>query len=240
MNSGIVGIPEDDWCEFGEPESVGYTRTEGSYELNTVLRATDSHRDLEGEYIATSGDAAREEAIEEDSIRVSADDVNIGEVSERTKTAKRTNWVMIPDRFVVVERSIGEFVFNLIAEQGTASIERAEIDLEAFREHFPEAEEWAAGPDGLVRGTLYGRESELERRDLLANNQIGLEGSFNGHVTKMIATRSGYVAAWDLGVENFARFVDEAILPFTEISADDEEDEAQSGLDQFDEEAADA
>lgn len=235
LNTGVLGIPDGEWCEFGEPTTAGYTRIEGSFELNTVLRATDTHRDLEDEYIATSGDAAREETVEESVTRVSAEDNNIGTVNDRTKIAHRTNWLMVPNRYVIAERSVGEFVFQLIAEQGTARIKRAEVDLESLREAHPEADEWAIGPEGFVRGTLYGSGEAME--DLPnANNQLGLEGNFSGYVTKMMVTQSGYLAAWDLETENFAQFVNEVILPHTEVPEEDDEeetDEAQQGLDEF-------
>lgn len=235
LNSGVLGIPEDDWCEFGEPTTAGYTRLEGEFTLNTVIRATDTHRDLEGEYIATSGDAAREEAIETTRTRVDGEDNNIGTVSDREKIAHRTNWLMVPNRYVIVERSVGEFVFHLIAEQGTARIKRAEVDLIALRDAYPDADEWAMGPEGFVRGTLYGDAETLTDAIGSASNQLGLEGSFNGYVTKMMVTRSGYIAAWDLDTEKFAKFVNEVILPHTEVPEEDEEarDEDQAGLDNF-------
>lgn len=239
LNSGVLGIPDGDWCEFGEPATSGFTRVEGDHELHTVMRATDTHRNLGDEYIATSGDAAREEAIKDKKLRVDADDNQIGEVSDRRKVAHRTNWLMIPDRFVIVERSVGTFVFGLIAEQGTATIKRAEIDLLALRNSYPDVSEWAHGPDGWVRGTLYGREEDLKALPE-ASNQIGLRGNFDGFSTKMVATRSGYIAAWDLETEQFARFLNEVILRFAGVPDEDEADEDQTGLADYEEAEADA
>ncbi|UTF56041.1 hypothetical protein [Natronosalvus rutilus] len=243
LNSGVIGIPEDEWCEFGEPTTAGYTRMEGEFELATVIQATDTHRDLEGEYIATSGKAAREEAIEVDKTRVDGENNEIGTVSARRKEAHQTNWICVPNRYVVAERSVGEFVFYLIAEQGTARITRAEVDLISLRDAYPDASEWALGPEGFVRGTLYGNSDVLN--DTLgdsASNQLGLEGNFEGYITKMMVTRSGYVAAWDLDTEKFAKFVNEVILPHTEVPEEEDEEEReedQSGLDSFGGEPAD-
>lgn len=237
LNSGVIGIPDDDWCEFGEPTTAGYTRLEGEFELGTVIQATDTHRDLEDEYIATSGQAAREEAVEETRTRVNGESNEIGTVNSRTKETHRTNWLCVPNRYVVAERSAGEFVFHLIAEQGTARIKRAEVDLIALRDAYPDADEWALGPEGFVRGTLYGNSEVLT--DAIGNsasNQLGLEGNFDGYITKMMVTRSGYIAAWDLDTEKFAKFVNEVILPHTEVPEEEDEedrDEDQSGLDSF-------
>jgi len=236
--SGVLGIPDGEWCEFGEPRTAGFTRMEGDHELHTVLRATDTHRNLDDEYIATSGDAAREEAIKDKRTRVDAEENSIGEVSERRKIAHRTNWLMIPDRFVIVERSSGTFVFHLIAEQGTATIKRAEIDLLRLQEAYPDVSEWAHGPDGFVKGTLYGHEETLKELPE-ASNQLGLKGNFDGFHTKMVATRSGYIAAWDLETEQFARFLNEVILPFAGVPEEDEKDEDQTGMDDFADEVAD-
>jgi len=219
MKAGVLGVVDGDFTAL---DSVTETVVEDDHELERCLEI-DRVFSLPSGEMAFEGRAAAETL--EERAETAIDDGEI-QVHEQPETRTRyTEFVGVPDEFVVVDNSRGIFAFDLIATQTDTAIDRATVDLDSFFGTRGSARPWKAGFYGTngnsVSGVFHGEDlRETHDLDSLLTdsslNQVGLQYGYDGAEVKMTAARSGYVevyrpTAFDSAA--YLSYLDEEIVP---------------------------
>jgi hypothetical protein len=220
MQAGVIGVVDG---TFDVVDSFSETVVEGEQELERCL-------DVERVFSLSTGDtafaghAAREYRQERESARITNGGVDV--VAEPRTTTRHTSFVGVPGEFVVTGSGKGTFAFDLIAQDTNTSIDRSEVDLDAFYERRGDGATWKAGFAGEdgdgVSGVLHG-EDLRESHDLESLldgahlNQLGLTYDEDGAgEVKLSASRSGYVELYqpgDLDSKAYLAYLQREIVP---------------------------
>lgn len=223
MKSGVIGKITG---KLKEIESYGKTREEGDFELKRQLEFR-TKLPGPGDSAAHSGRAAIERVEETKGVQFRDNEILVSDSKEKVQL--HTNFLLVPDSFMIVESGRGEFAFNLVEGLGNIEIERATIDLLALLEYCSEfdPDPWQVGFFGnegnAEKGVVYGEEiltdskiGEMLRTSKM--NQIGLRFTdHEGTNVKFTATKSGFVQIYQpqsYDEIDLMRFVDEFILPY--------------------------
>lgn len=136
--------------------------------------------------------------------------------------------------FVSVSSSDGTFLWDAIGARAGVPIERAELDLDAFREAYErrdDASVWQVGWSGEdTAGAEFHNAATLAGAPAHGLTQLGFNYKWDGYPVRGTMAASGYVAVYagPTAPEAFARWVRDEVLEFGEIPAD-EQDELPGG-----------
>jgi hypothetical protein len=162
------------------------------------------------------GAAAKQKEIDRSSVAI--DGTSVEEINISETTADYTEFVAVPDEFIVVDSSSGTFLFDLIGRHTGAYIERASLDLNDFIDSLDNKQTWQVGIydhfGKAEKGTLYGNnllndEDFGEILGIADKNQLGITYTQGDTKYKLTMTESGYVDVYDpdFDSEEFAEFV---------------------------------
>jgi len=225
MKAGSLASVEGEIQEvdsyFNEFEQQGDVLKE-SFEISQRLS------NLTGDVIAYEGRAALQTLEDAEEVRINEDAIST--VERPDIVTKYTEFLLVPDEFIVTASSSGSFVFPLLEEQLGVTIEDIEIHLDSYWHAKSEANPWKVGFYGRTanadNGVLHGADL-LEDSDVgsaLADsrkNQLGLEFSRDGRIFKIFVTESGYVEVYspdDLTSSEFITFIQEELVEHLIIS----------------------
>lgn len=222
MQSGVLALVDGD---FDELQSVTKTRTEGPYELKSVIEYT---RTIEGpgDTVAFEGRAAVQRVESQDQVKITENQVV--ETEENEKVTYSTEFVIVPDGFAFVGDSSGVFAFDLLEKETGVKINRAELDLVSINDDYSDAETWQAGfygNDGEAeKGVVYGESvmGDTDLGDVLSHsrlNQLGLEFDMGDFYVKMTSAESGYIEIYtpdNFETEEFLEFTADYLLHHSE------------------------
>lgn len=222
MRSGVIGHVEG---TSGKIEPFSDAREEGDIELRRQLELRSKLPGPRGNE-AYSGRAAIERTTDREQVQFFGEEIIVN--TQKEKIQLYTDFLLIPDSFMVVESGRGEFAFNLIEEQTNLTIERVEIDLYKLYDYCSQyqPEPWQVGFFGkegrAKKGVVYG-EGVLSDPDLgeileaSKKNQLGLEFEVdNGTKIKFTVTKSGYLDVYqpdNYDEIDFMNFIEEFIIP---------------------------
>jgi len=215
MKGGIIGLIDG---EMGQIDNFRKSRIEGE---QTLTSGVDIFRnfELEGGETGYYGCAATEKLQETEDVYISDSRISTG--GDVQPVGKYTEFIAVPNHFILIESGKGSFAFGLLGREHDVLIDRAKINLSSFYNNL-EADTidlWKLGFQGhggqAENGVVYGQnvvdDSDigglLQKTD---KNQIGLEYSKEGDYVKMTATRSGYVEVYqpsNYEPEDFAQYV---------------------------------
>jgi len=168
------------------------------------------------------GTAAEEVVESEDTNEI----LGPGDISEESTPVKRTlttNFLLLPDEFIIVENSSGEFLHPLLREFGNHTAFPAEIDLDGFLNEV-DGDFWKVGfeerADGAENGVLHGESvlSDSTFGDVVGKspkNQVGIDFEYGQEFIKLFVTSSGYVEVYQpssFETDQFATFVADRVL----------------------------
>ncbi|RBI59994.1 hypothetical protein DMJ13_20115 [halophilic archaeon] len=210
MKAGVLGVGQG---EFGEVESTFEEIHQDGYTFKQCLEIQQSDTTDKGRKVQI-GEAATQRIENKETITIT-DDNGITASEAPEKDTRFTEFLAVPDEFVVVKSGSGTFAFNLIQQQYPGSnIERAELDLNEFAEDYYEASNpWKVGFYGNLgnaeKGVVYGEDvfgddeigEVLDRSQL---NQLGLQYEYEDQPLKMTMAESGYVEVYS--PSNFDEF----------------------------------
>lgn len=222
MNAAVIGRVDG---EFARVEPTKRVREEDGVELAEQVDVTDVRRTPDGLDI-NAGRAAAQTLRERESVNLDNGAIEIETVEE--PTTRYTDFFAVPGELVGVAGSRGTFLFDLLASETGATVERCSFDLDGFAAAFPDATPWKVGFYGhegpAENGVVHG-EHVLEDGvfgDALQDrkkNQLGLTVDHEGREFKMSITRSGYVEVYrpgDLDLAEFVAFVRDEVVPHAE------------------------
>jgi hypothetical protein len=223
MKAGVVGLING---TVDELDSFTTTYTQDGRELKQrveIKRKESPETNLSYIY----GEAAREELDTVSNVSIKEDSIETQE--KKNIDTEKTEFLILPNDFIVIGSSSGTFVFDLIGHYTNTLIQRAEIDLEAFEAEREIDEIWQAGfynnAGHAEKGTIYG-DGVLDDSDIgnviidSKTNQLGLVYAYNDDNIKITATRSGYVEIYDPSdyeTGQYLQFIDEEISPYTSV-----------------------
>ncbi|MHB9287344.1 hypothetical protein ACKVMT_09940 [Halobacteriales archaeon Cl-PHB] len=219
MDSGVIGSVDG---HFDQLDSFTRTREDRG---QTVRRAMDIQRPIQGpnDTLAYSGRAAIERVEEQPTFQFQ--DGEIIQTEELSKTTYYTEFIVVPDSFMVVDSSAGKFAFQLLDEEADTMTERAEIDLFRTLDQLDVENVWQAGFYGhqgpAENGVVFG-DDVLEDGDLggmIENsslNQLGVIFDRNGIQHNVRFTESGYVDVYNPSnteSEDFVEIISDIFYP---------------------------
>ena len=220
MKAGVIGEIEGTIDNF---DNYYETRSDRDFDLRKQLEFSSSHTTGSG-ISFYSGRAAVERLDENDNIDFNENGIIVTQGLE--KTQYYTEFLVVPDDFVVITSSSGEFAFNVLETENQVSIKKAEIDmfglLDSTEEYNPTP--WQVGfydkGGDANKGVIYGADilSDKDIGNVLKNskmNQLGLElEAKDGISIKFSITESGYVEVYqpsNYESADFIEFIDKYI-----------------------------
>lgn len=222
MKSGVIGKIDG---KMSNIESFGRKREEGKLELQSQIEFRNNipgPRNNE----AYSGRAAIERVQNSEEVQFVDEEIIISETKEKIQLY--TDFLLVPDSFMIVKSGKGEFAFNLIEEINDVTIKRAEIDLfkvlESLSNFHPDPWQvrFSRTEGNAKKGIVYGEEvlSDSKFGDVLKSStkkQIGLQyTNSDGTSIKFTASSSGYVQIYqpnNYDEIDFLNFVNKNIIP---------------------------
>lgn len=174
------------------------------------------------------GRAAFEVLDEQETVEIS-DKGNIETQTRSTKETKYTEFLAVPDEFVVVSSGRGDFLFQILQKYAEHTVQPAYLDLDSFYDQHEDALTWKVGFDErngrAENGVLHG-ENVLADSDigdiisLASKNQLGLDYTYQETNIKVTLARSGYVEVYqpsNFDMADFSSYISSEILPFVVI-----------------------
>ena len=173
--------------------------------------------------------------IENRKVPVPTKNVILSEEQEITRNV-RTDWYAdLEDGWVGISSSDGEFLFDWLLSQEGIVAEDAMIRLDAWAEDLErrdDASVWAVsysqseedGHDRDRAGSQYHDDVQSHSMPVEGKSAIGFKYDWNGSNVRGMVSKSGYVAAYNVSLEEvFARWVSDEILPYLVYDKDDEQ-----------------
>lgn len=172
------------------------------------------------------GRAAFEDLADEENVVIS-DDGTISTRNQSKKVTKYTEFIFVPDEFVVVSNNSGRFLFDILRSHTTNDVQTVYLDLDEFYQLHEDGMTWKAGFDardgraenGVVHGNNVLADSDIG--GVIASsskNQLGMDYSYQGNSVKVFLARSGYIEVYqpsNYDISDFAQFVSDEVLPIT-------------------------
>lgn len=183
-----------------------------------------------GQFSETLGDSARvregtamKEYVADTSDRYLDEDGVLEERTSVTKSVDVTDFVEVPESFVVTESTDDELAREVLGVATDGVVRQSEIDVRQFKQH-EEFDLTRAATDSardvqFVEAVEFSRAGsslppELQNQP---NVLVGFENlRWNGMALRGVLTASGYVEVYepDLGSETYAQFLDEVVLQY--------------------------
>ncbi|WP_440988884.1 hypothetical protein [Haloarchaeobius baliensis] len=204
----------------------GLTTTQFDDDENSVLEVRRFAGTASGNRVVV-GAAARERQRTDTGYSIRGTEIE--EVSDEGTVTEFTEFLAVPDEFVMVGSGDGTFAFDLIGEVGGADIERTSIDLDSYFGSVESADAWKVGfsehegqtDNGVLYGAdILGDDEFGEVVDRASLNQLGVTYETQSDETvKLNITESGYVNVYspDFDSLEFADFVTSSVAPFVEL-----------------------
>lgn len=153
FTSGRIAVIEGQSEELSDYQD---TFQSNGRELEALVSVDQDIVDLKDSVVARTGLAAQQQLEESDDVQLQNGDIDIG----RTQDIEWvwTNYWVVPDEFIVVGSTKGEFAFELLEEVLDAKIKRVNFNLSEIIDDYPG--QWMGSfeerADNVQRGTLYG------------------------------------------------------------------------------------
>lgn len=218
LNSEVENL-EDEVFEYTLPEKSPFDSVISSVRVDEVLSLNRGVKCIVGR--AAQEDVERTESEEIES------DGQISENKTAQKITRTTQFLLVPDVFLLVGSSSGEFLFPLLNEETNHSAYPAEISVDGFASDHDSAEYWKVGftgrGDGAENGVVHGDTvfSDSEIGDVVGSadkNQLGVNFEYNGELLKLFVTESGYIDLYGTQESaEFAEFMMDVIMPYTRM-----------------------
>ena len=221
MKSGVIAEAHgtgnvNDFYETVTPKSERFDELEQCVEVTENIQLSDGRE-------AQLGRAAIQDLNDIEDIRI--DEGTIRRYEAPKKVTLYTDFLYVPDSFIMVSSGSGTFVFNLVDSKFSISIDMVEFDLDDYVEQHPDADPWKIGfydrignaENGVVHGEQLLKDSNVG--DVLGTskkNQVGLEYNFEGYFVKTFVVQSGYVDVYqpsNFETSEFVNFVETELLP---------------------------
>lgn len=220
MNRGSLAVIESATSQI---ESFQRSSVEDDYELQHCLEIRQTHEDTVKGNPVQIGRAASQilTSVENTAIK----DGNIVTVEDTEVETKYTNFVYVPNRFLLTTSGGGEFLHGLIESYTGEMIEKANIDIDKFLESKSNPDVWKLGFVGrsanAEKGVLYGQDinNDTELGEIFSKssiNQVGIEYEMESKMIKLDVSRGGYVSLYQPGnydLIEFSQFIDSEIMP---------------------------
>ena len=231
MDSGVIGVLSEPIREIGSFEY----NTKENEGLRSVFKVRQRLTDLSGEVIGFQGQAASEEVAKYTDTKIE-DGKIIQNQTSRTEW-KHTEFIVIPNGYVVVSSSDGSFVFKMLEHELGIDVDRANIDLHSFAAALDindggrEVEVWKAGfynrggsaDNGVIHGPNVMQDKEFV--DIISNNpvnQLGIKYTEEGILYKLFLTESGYMSMYqpeEFVTSDFVSYLSQEIGPHLKDSS---------------------
>ena len=220
MRATILGLARDD---IADPHIESHIE-------NATYPAIDAtaYERLDGTTVY-AGEAAAKIDVEQEQIYVS--DSSIITETEQARDDVYCEWIAdLTERWVGVNRSDGDWLFDTLAATKGTLIERAVIDVDGFAEYlrdYPNASAW-----NVTRTRSLDADDDAEEATINYHDAAHLSDTQkSGETTKLgftyhsdgyrrgVVSESGYVALFDGGdrPEHYAEFINSEILPFASL-----------------------
>lgn len=139
------------------------------------------------------------------------------------KTVNTTEFLFVPNSFLAIESSAGEFLYPMLNRNTDHSVFEAEIDLHGYASELESLQYWKIGfeqrSDGAENGVLHGHQvlNDTEIGELLGKaqkNQIGIEHPMGDESAKAFATKSGYFEIYkpDVDTSGFVNYIERNLV----------------------------
>lgn len=212
---------QSDYIEYDLPENSPFDTVKSTLQVEDTITLNDS-------ISCFVGRAAKEDVERVETSKVDGN----GKIVE-SETAKKitqvTSFLLVPDAFVIVNDSSGEFLFSLLTEQTGHTAFPAEISVDGFAADHDEAEYWKVGfegrGDGAENGVLHGDAvlNDTEFGNIVGvtdKNQLGVDLEYRSDLLKLFLTESGYVELYQpssFESDEFAELVLDVLLNYTRM-----------------------
>lgn len=226
MEAGVIALLSSD--KAGLDNKISKTKLPDSSPFNTLtttLRVNDELT-LKGGVSAYVGRVGQEDVEKSETTSITEEGEIVSD-KKPEKITRTTRFLLIPDEFVAVETSSGEFLFPFLNEETSHSAFPAEFSLDSFAEDHPDAEYWKAGftdrGDGAENGVLHGDTvfEDSEFGNVIVNsvkNQLGIKIEYDGKLSKLYLTKSGYVNYYGADETNrFAELILDELMRYTQM-----------------------
>jgi len=226
MTSGKISIVESEHSELEalyNEVSAGDTPFESFSE--TLIIDEEIH--LDNNRTAYKGRAAVEDVDEVQQKKVLGQgQIEYQETLE--KIVRTTEFLFIPDSFLIVENTAGEFILPLLNRNTEHSVFDAKIDLYGYSSEFEDVNHWKVGfeerTDSAENGVIHGDKilQDPEIGNLLGKtqkNQIGIEHPMADDIAKVFVTKSGYLELYqpDLTTREFIQYLESNVIQHLKI-----------------------
>lgn len=183
---------------------------------------------LSGDRTGYLGRAAVEQIENKEQLKITEDgSISVSETLEKEVTY--TEFIFVPDSFLAVDSTTGEFLNPLLNRHTQHTSFPAKINLDSVLKNSGEPNVWKVGfedrgeeaENGVVHGVNLLNDPEFG--DLLgvsSKNQLGLELQINDDMANVFVAKSGYVEIYQpehFDTEEFIQYVEEYIIPSSEI-----------------------
>jgi len=228
MEAGKISLVESDSNSL--EEFYGSNPTDKASPFDELAETVEIKQEVQLEDGRTgySGLAAIEqiESVEQPSI---AEGGGITQEERLEKQVIYTEFVFVPDSFLAVGSSKGEFLIPLLTRQTSHTVFPAKIDMEVVIDYTEEANVWKIGfedrgeevENGVIHGMNLFDDPEIgDLLGILPKNQLGIRFQFGDDLANVFVTKSGYVEIYQpdhFDTEEFIRYVEKYILPGSEI-----------------------
>lgn len=222
FTSGVVGIIHGDLQELHDDH---ITQEVGDETLDCYINVEKELYDVQNDMTALQGKVASQAVSPRKTVSIT-DGNQINIVSNRDAGWNWTDFWLVPDKFVVTEKTADDkFPFSQLTDSTGVEITRASFRLSDIVEEYPG--QWMGGfqdrEERVRSGTLYGEEIEEDidmgeaflRSD---KNQIGPKIEFDGTEVKVRITEDGLVQVvgpGNYGREKYLTFIEEMLFDFT-------------------------
>ncbi|EMA20014.1 hypothetical protein [Haloarcula argentinensis] len=228
MKAGKISLVDSD-TESLESFHKTYPTDKGS-PFDEIAESLDVREEipLPGDRTGYSGRAAVEQIESKEKLEITEDgSISVGETLE--KQVAYTEFIFVPDSFLAVDSSAGEFLDPLLNRHTQHTSFPAKINLDSVLKNSGEPNVWKIGfedrgeeaENGVVHGVNLLNDPEFG--DLLgvsSKNQLGLELQINDDMANVFVAKSGYVEIYQpehFDTKEYIQYVEEYILPSSEI-----------------------
>lgn len=227
MDSGMValvnsesGTLENALYEYSLPENSPFDS------ITTTIRI-DEELTLSRGVNGFLGRVAQEEVERVDNTKISGDGEILDDKTSKIVT-RTTEFLLVPDEFLVVGSSDGEFFLPLLNEETSHTAFPAEISVDKFVEDHEEADYWKVGftgrGDGAENGVLHGKTvfNDSEFGNIVGSspkNQLGVKFEYKGEIQKIFLTESGYVNVYSSSESvEFGELILDLVMQYTRMA----------------------
>lgn len=218
MREGIIAVSN---TGFSTVSSTTNKKKINGYTLNECVEASVQSQ-------LNSGRIQTGRAVLQELESVSEIYVQNGKIMQRKTDEKITNFtdfILVPNEFIVVSDTSGKFFYeNSLPSRTGSTFSRPNIDIDSYAKSRQNADPWKVGfsntGSNAQKGTVYGDDvtSDPDMGTVLQNsdkNQLGLEFQYNTKDTKMQISTNGYIQVSQPAINSleFVEFIRDEIAP---------------------------